>query len=78
MMCLAKDRKRRYDTANGLAQDIRRYLEYEIITARPPPATSSASSSAATNSPSPPAPPSRYHSSPVSRWKSFPAKGVSS
>ena len=26
MKCLEKDRARRYDTANGLARDIQRYL----------------------------------------------------
>lgn len=36
MKCLEKDRKRRYDTANGLALDLRRHLENEIVTARPP------------------------------------------
>ena len=36
MKCLEKDRTRRYETANGLAMDIRRYLNNEPITARPP------------------------------------------
>jgi WD40 repeat protein/tRNA A-37 threonylcarbamoyl transferase component Bud32 len=36
MKCLEKDRTRRYETANGLAMDIGRYLNYEPITARPP------------------------------------------
>ena len=36
MKCLEKDRKRRYDTANGLAHDLQRHLANEIITARPP------------------------------------------
>ena len=36
MKCLEKDRKRRYDTANGLALDLRRHLANEIVTARPP------------------------------------------
>ncbi len=36
MKCLEKDRKRRYDTANGLALDLQRHLANEIITARPP------------------------------------------
>jgi hypothetical protein len=36
MKCLEKDRKRRYDTANGLAQDLRRHLNNELIAARPP------------------------------------------
>ena len=34
--CLEKDRARRYDTANGLAMDVRRYLSDEPIMARPP------------------------------------------
>jgi hypothetical protein len=36
MKCLEKDRTRRYETANGLAGDIQRYLNNEPITARPP------------------------------------------
>jgi eukaryotic-like serine/threonine-protein kinase len=36
MKCLEKDRSRRYDTANGLANDIKRYLNIEPIVARPP------------------------------------------
>ncbi len=36
MRCLEKDRTRRYDTANGLAMDIQRYLNNEPIVARPP------------------------------------------
>ena len=36
MKCLEKDRKRRYDTANGLALDLQRHLANEIVTARPP------------------------------------------
>ncbi len=36
MKCLEKDRNRRYDTANGLALDLRRHLKNEVITARPP------------------------------------------
>lgn len=36
MRCLEKDRARRYETANGLALDIRRYLENEPVVARPP------------------------------------------
>lgn len=36
MKTLEKDRARRYDTANGLAADVRRYLENEPVTARPP------------------------------------------
>src|SRR5207237_893491 len=31
-----KDRRRRYETANGLASDIRRHLNSEPIAARPP------------------------------------------
>ena len=36
MKCLEKDRTRRYETANGLALDIRRHLDNEPIEARPP------------------------------------------
>ena len=36
MRCLEKDRTRRYDTANGLAMDVQRYLRNEPIVARPP------------------------------------------
>jgi serine/threonine protein kinase len=36
MKALEKDRTRRYETANGLALDIRRYLGNEAISARPP------------------------------------------
>src|SRR6266850_5006249 len=36
MKCLEKDRTRRYETANGLAMDINRYLSHEPIVARPP------------------------------------------
>lgn len=36
MKCLEKDRTRRYETANGLAADLRRYLGNEPIVARPP------------------------------------------
>jgi serine/threonine protein kinase len=36
MKALEKDRARRYDTANGFAEDIRRYLNFEPVTARPP------------------------------------------
>ncbi len=36
MKCLEKDRSRRYETANGLAADIKRHLGNEPITARPP------------------------------------------
>ena len=36
MKCLEKDRTRRYETANGLAQDIERHLEHEPVVARPP------------------------------------------
>jgi WD40 repeat protein/serine/threonine protein kinase len=36
MKCLEKDRARRYDTANGLAMDIKRHLENEFVLARPP------------------------------------------
>ncbi len=36
MKCLEKDRARRYETANGLALDIQRHLNYEPVAARPP------------------------------------------
>jgi tetratricopeptide (TPR) repeat protein len=36
MKALEKDRRRRYETANGLAMDIGRYLDHEAIQARPP------------------------------------------
>lgn len=36
MRCLEKDRRRRYDTAIGLAADLRRYLEGGVVTAHPP------------------------------------------
>jgi eukaryotic-like serine/threonine-protein kinase len=36
MRCIEKDRTRRYDTANGLAADIQRYLRNEPVVARPP------------------------------------------
>src|SRR5712671_6797151 len=36
MKALEKDRTRRYETANGLAMDIQRYLANEPISARPP------------------------------------------
>jgi WD40 repeat protein/serine/threonine protein kinase len=36
LKALEKDRARRYETANGLAADLRRYLENEPIAARPP------------------------------------------
>jgi len=36
MKCLEKDRQRRYETANGLAFDIRRHLHDEPVLARPP------------------------------------------
>ncbi len=36
MKALEKDRTRRYDTANGFARDIQRYLADEIVEARPP------------------------------------------
>ncbi len=36
MKCLEKDRSRRYETANGLAMDIRRHLADEPVIARPP------------------------------------------
>src|SRR5664279_744708 len=36
MKCLEKDRRRRYETANGLAADIKRHLNTEPVVARPP------------------------------------------
>jgi hypothetical protein len=36
MRCLEKDRTRRYDTASGLAADLKRYLNNEPVVARPP------------------------------------------
>jgi WD40 repeat protein len=36
MKCLEKDRTRRYETANGLAFDLKRYLNSEPVLARPP------------------------------------------
>lgn len=39
MKCLEKDRSRRYETANALALDIRRYLDNEPVLARRPSAT---------------------------------------
>ena len=35
MKCLEKDRRRRYETANGLAADLKRHLNDEPVTARP-------------------------------------------
>jgi len=36
MKCLEKDRTRRYETANGLAVEVQRYLDNEPVAARPP------------------------------------------
>ncbi|MGO8702158.1 MAG: hypothetical protein ACLQVY_31130 [Limisphaerales bacterium] len=36
MKALEKDRRRRYETANGLAMDIQRHLQNEPVTACPP------------------------------------------
>jgi serine/threonine protein kinase len=36
MRCIEKDRAYRYETANGLAMDIERYLHHQPIVARPP------------------------------------------
>src|SRR6266571_3190721 len=36
MKCLEKDRNRRYETANGLAMDVQRYLADESVQACPP------------------------------------------
>src|SRR5262249_5783050 len=40
MKCLEKDRSRRYETANGLAMDLRHYLDDEPVSACPPSAAS--------------------------------------
>ncbi len=36
MKALDKDRSRRYETANGLAKDVQRYLEGDAVEACPP------------------------------------------
>ncbi len=36
MKCLEKDRNRRYETANGFAADVQRYLNDETVQACPP------------------------------------------
>jgi WD40 repeat protein/serine/threonine protein kinase len=36
MKCLEKDRTRRYETANGLARDVERYLHHDPVEACPP------------------------------------------
>jgi eukaryotic-like serine/threonine-protein kinase len=36
MKALEKDRRRRYETANGLATDVQRHLHFEPVVARPP------------------------------------------
>jgi serine/threonine protein kinase len=36
MMCLEKDRARRYDTVNGIALDVQRHLDNDLVQARPP------------------------------------------
>src|SRR6185369_7815860 len=36
MKCLEKDRSRRYETANGVAADLKRHLNNEPVVARPP------------------------------------------
>jgi WD40 repeat protein/serine/threonine protein kinase/tetratricopeptide (TPR) repeat protein len=36
LKCLEKDRSRRYETANGLAADLRRHMDHEPVVARPP------------------------------------------
>src|SRR5438552_18274906 len=36
MKCLEKDRNRRYETANGLAADLKRHLTNEPVVDRPP------------------------------------------
>jgi eukaryotic-like serine/threonine-protein kinase len=60
MKCLEKDRTRRYETANGLAADLKRHLNNEPVTARPPSAaydfkkTFAGTSSVLPPAPSPP------------------------
>ena len=39
LKAVEKDRARRYETANGLAMDVRRYLTGEAVVAAPPSAT---------------------------------------
>ena len=39
MKSLEKDRSRRYETANGMASDVQRYLDDEAVQACPPSAT---------------------------------------
>jgi serine/threonine protein kinase/formylglycine-generating enzyme required for sulfatase activity len=39
MKSLEKERSRRYETANGLARDLQRYLDDEVVEARPPSAS---------------------------------------
>ena len=39
MKAMEKDRERRYETANGLAMDVERYLDAEPVVARPPSAS---------------------------------------
>ena len=39
MKCLEKDRERRYDTANALAMELRRYIDGQPVLAGPPSAT---------------------------------------
>ena len=39
MKCLEKDRRRRYETANGVAMDVLRHLNNEPVVARPPSAS---------------------------------------
>ena len=36
MKCLEKDRNRRYETANGLARDVQRFLDGDSVEACPP------------------------------------------
>ena len=36
MKALEKDRTRRYETANGFAEDVQRYLDGDAVVARPP------------------------------------------
>jgi eukaryotic-like serine/threonine-protein kinase len=36
LKALEKDRTRRYETANAMAMDVRRFLDHEPVQARPP------------------------------------------
>ena len=57
MKCLEKDRTRRYETANGLARDIQRYLSDEPVEACPPSLPIGCRKSPAATRPPSPSPP---------------------